>query len=469
MKERKQNTTAQAIGCLKDGRVEPESTWGAQTFMRISENSLVATQPSLSNLLDLIVSPKNMNEAYKQVKSNGGAGGVDQVGVEALLPYLRAHGEELIASIKDGSYRPHPVRRVEIPKDGGKKRLLGIPTVVDRTIQQAISQVLIPIYEPKFSDNSYGFRPNRDCHKALRKVQKYVGEGYKYCVDLDLEKFFDTVNHSKLIEVLSRTIKDGRVISLIHKYLNAGVVVAHKFEESLMGVPQGGPLSPVLSNIMLNELDKELERRGHRFVRYADDCMILCKSKRSAERTCESIITFIEKRLFLKVNREKTHVDYIGHGLKYLGFSFYVKNGECRLGLHPKTKAKQKAKLKELTARNNGMGYDKRKEKLEEYIRGWVDYYWMADARNYLQATDQWLRRRLRMCIWKSWKKVSTRGKNLIKCGIGKCQAWQWANTRKGYWHVANSYILARAISNENLKRMGYPCLMDYYEEWRKR
>jgi RNA-directed DNA polymerase len=464
MKGRKQQTSALVVGCPKKSRTESEGYWGAQTFMRISEKSLVTVQPTLRNLLELIVSPKNLNNAYLQVKRNGGAGGIDRMGVEALLPYLQVHREELIASIMDGTYRPNPVRRVEIPKENGKRRPLGIPTVVDRVIQQAISQVLISIYDPKFSDGSCGFRPHRGAHDALRKVQENVTEGYKYVVDLDLEKFFDTVNHSKLIEVLNRTVKDVRVISLIHKYLNAGVMVEGRYEDSQKGVPQGGPLSPILSNIMLNELDKELERRGHKFVRYADDCMILCKSKRGAERTCESTSKFIEERLFLKVNREKTHVGYIGNGMKYLGHSFYVENGKCRLGIHAKIKAMLKSKLKELTDRSNGMGYEQRKEALKEYIRGWMEYYKLADGKKFFQEVDKWYRRRLRMCIWKNWKKVGTKFKNLMKCGIKKNQAWQWANTRQGYWHIAGSYILQGAITNETLTRAGYPCLMDYYK-----
>lgn len=312
----------ETTNCPRRDRTASEEQEGVQTFMEIKDEELVEVQLRGNNLLELILSPGNLNAAYRQVVRNGGAGGVDKMGTSELLPYLKLHKDELMEKLRNGKYRPNPVRRVEIPKDNGKTRPLGIPTVVDRFVQQAISQILIPLYEPQFSDNSFGFRPHRSAHEALRRVQEYADQGYRYCIGLDLEKFFDKVNHSKLIEVLSRTVKDGRVVSLIHKYLNAGVVVSHKYEETNEGVPQGGPLSPILSNILLNELDKELERRGHPFVRYADDCLILVKSLRATERVRDSISEFIEKKLFLKVNREKTEVGSIV-GKKYLGYTFY--------------------------------------------------------------------------------------------------------------------------------------------------
>jgi RNA-directed DNA polymerase len=303
MQERKQKILTNKI-CPQKDRTESEGYVGGQTYMGITENNLTNNHQLEYGLLEFIVSPSNLNAAYLQVKRNKGAGGVDKMEVESLQDYLVTHKEELLTSIQRGKYRPNPVRRVEIPKENGSKRQLGIPTVVDRVIQQAICQVLTPIYEREFSDNSYGFRPKRNAHQALRQCQKHITQGYSYAVDIDLEKFFDTVNHSKLIEVLSRKVKDGRVVSLIHKYLNAGVIIRHKFEPSEQGVPQGGPLSPLLSNIMLNELDKELESRGHKFVRYADDMVILCRSRRSAQRTLESISHFIESRLFLRVNKD---------------------------------------------------------------------------------------------------------------------------------------------------------------------
>lgn len=303
-------------------RTESEKYVGVQTFMEIKDEELVEVQLESNNLLELILNSANLNAAYRQVLVNGGVGGVDKMGTSELLPYLNLHKDELLYKIRVGKYRPNPVRRVEIPKENGKSRPLGIPTVVDRFVQQAISQVLIPLYERQFSDNSFGFRPHRSACDALHKVQEYADQGYRYCICLDLEKFFDKVNHSKLIEVLSRTVKDDRLVSLIHKYLNAGVMVSHKYEGTPEGVPQGGPLSPILSNILLNELDKELERRGHPFVRYADDCLILVKSLRARERVRDSISEFIEKKLFLKVNKKKTEVGSLA-GKKYLGYTFY--------------------------------------------------------------------------------------------------------------------------------------------------
>ena len=447
--------------CLQNSRAEPEGYAGGQTFIWITENNLTNADQPEYGMLEQILSPSNLNQAYKRVRSNKGSGGVDKMGVESLKDYLVMNKDQLIQSILDGSYRPNPVRRVEIPKEKGK-RSLGIPTVVDRVIQQAIAQVLTPVYEKQFSSSSYGFRPGRSAHQALNKCRSYITGGYKYAVDMDLEKFFDTVNQSKLIEVLSRTVKDGRVVSLIHKYLNAGVIIRNKFEETSMGVPQGGPLSPLMSNIMLNELDKELEKRGHPFVRYADDMVIFCKSKRSAERTLANIVPYIENKLFLKVNREKTKAAYI-RGIKFLGYSFYVYKGEGRLRVHPRSIAKMKERIRSLTSRNNGWGYARRKKALRQYITGWVNYFKLADMKKLLLRVDEWYRRRLRMVIWKLWKRVRTRGRNLMKLGLVKYKAWEFANTRKGYWHTANSPILAISVTNDRLRHAGYTFFWDYY------
>jgi RNA-directed DNA polymerase len=466
MKEREQKIFGSSKTCPQKNRTESDGYAGGQTFMWITENNLTDNNPVGYGLLEFILSPSNLNAAYLQVKRNKGAGGVDQMQVDSLKDYLVSHKDELVTSVQRGRYRPNPVRRVEISKENGSKRQLGIPTVVDRVIQQAIAQVLTRIYEPRFSPHSYGFRPRRSAHQALRKCQQYITDGYSYAVDLDLEKFFDTVSHSKLIEVISQRIMDGRVISLIHKYLNAGVMKGGKYEPSEQGVPQGGPLSPLLSNIMLNELDGELERRGHKFVRYADDLVILCKSRRSADRVLKSIVLFIESRLFLKVNRDKSQVAAINK-VKFLGYSFYQVKGEGRLRLHPKSAQKMKAKIKALTSRSNGWGHDRRKEALRQYIIGWVHYFKLADMDALLVRVDEWYRRRLRMVIWKTWKRVRTRLSNLVKLGVNTPKAWEWANTRKGFWHIANSFILNTTLTTARLRLAGYVFLSDYYRNVR--
>ena len=434
---------------------------------RITENNITDANLSTERLLEQILDRDNMNLAYKKVKSNKGAGGIDGMKVDELQQHLKENGKQLVQAIKDGKYRPNPVRRVEIPKEErGKVRKLGIPTVVDRVIQQAIVQVLTPIFEKQFSENSFGFRPKRSAHDAIRRCQTNVNEGYKYVVDMDLEKFFDRVSQSKLIEVLSRSIKDGRVISLIHKYLRAGVIISHTYEETRIGVPQGGPLSPLLSNIMLNELDHELETRGHRFVRYADDLVIFCRSRKSAQRTLEKIIPFIEKKLFLTVNCEKTVVGYVGK-IKFLGFAFYKTKGEARVRIHPKSNAKMKARIKELTSRSNGWGKKYRTDRMKKYIIGWVNYFKIADMKGLMEETDQWLRRRIRAIYWKQWKKVKTRFRELKRLGIDKDKAWEFANTRKGYWRTSNSPILKRSLDNQTLRNFGYVFFAEYYRQVR--
>lgn len=430
-------------------------------YSKITEKSGVITDYWTNNLLELILRKENLNKAYKRVKANKGKGGIDDMQVDELLPFLKENQKTLIRRIRDGRYKPNPVRRVGIPKETkGEFRKLGVPTVVDRVIQQAITQELTPIYEEQFSENSFGFRPNRGAHDALRQCQKNVNDGYVYVVDMDLEKFFDTVCQSKLIEVLSRTIGDGRVISLIHKYLNAGVVANGKFERTEVGMPQGGPLSPLLSNILLNEMDKELERRRHRFVRYADDCMIFCKSKKSAQRTLENIIPFIEGKLFLKVNRKKTCVAHISK-VKYLGYSFYRYKGKCRFRVHPKSVDKMRNKIRELTDRNNGMSNAKREEKYKQYVRGWVNYFKLADMKQLLKETDEWARRRIRAVYWKQWKKIKTKYRMLKALGLEQWRAKELACSRKGYWRMAK--VLNQVFSNKIIAKLGYLPMLDYY------
>ena len=430
-------------------------------YGKITEKSSIITDDWTDNLLELILRKDNLNKAYKRVKSNKGAGGTDGMQVDELLPYLKENQAILIQQIREGKYKPNPVRRVEIPKETkGEFRKLGVPTVIDRVIQQAVTQELVPIYEEQFSENSFGFRPKRGAHDALKQCQKNVNDGYVYVVDMDLEKFFDTVCQSKLVEVLGRSIKDGRVISLIHKYLNAGAIANGLFERTEIGMPQGGPLSPLLSNIMLNELDKELERRGHRFVRYADDCMIFCKSRKSAERTLNNIIPFIEGKLFLKVNREKTEVAHISK-VKYLGYTFYRNKGKCRFRVHPKSIQKMKDKIRKLTDRNNGMGNKAREEKYQQFVRGWVNYFKLADMKKLLKSIDEWARRRIRAVYWKQWKKIKTKYRMLRALKLEHWKAKELANSRKGYWRMAQ--VLNQTFSNKIIAKLGYISLLDYY------
>lgn len=333
--------------------------------------------------------------------------------------------------------------------------------MVDRMIQQAIAQELTPIYEEQFSDNSYGFRPGRSAQDALAKCREYVDEGYAYAISMDLQSYFDTVNHSKLIEVLSRTIKDGRVVSLIHKYLKAGVMEDGGFRATTEGVPQGGPLSPLCGNVMLNELDKELEHRVHKFVRYADDCIILCKSRKSAERTLEHIIPFITGKLYLKVNLEKTTVSHISK-VKYLGYGFYRNKGRCRMRVHPRSIRKMKDHLRELTVRGNKWSNPEREEKLRRYTTGWINYYRYADMKRLMEDTDEWLRRRIRAVYWKQWKRVRTRYKMLRALHLPEWQVHKLSNCRKGTWRAAEmlNSVLTKTII---VDRLGYPSMTAHY------
>jgi group II intron reverse transcriptase/maturase len=447
-------------GYLQKDRVELEEHVGAPSISLTLEKQQNTENKYNNGLFERIIDRNNLNQAFKKVKTNKGSHGVDGMKVDELLQYLKENGASLRQSLLEGSYKPNPVRRVEIPKPDGKKRPLGIPTAVDRVIQQAIAQVLNPIFEEKFSDNSYGFRPNRSAHQAIRKCKEYMDKGYKWAVDIDLEKYFETVNHDKLIGLVYKEVKDVRVIALIRKYLQAGVMERGIFNTSQNGVPQGGNLSPLLSNIMLNELDKELEKRGLHFCRYADDCNIYLKSKKSACRVMSSITRFIEEDLKLKVNRDKSKVDRPWK-LKYLGFTFYPKKGEMGIRVHQNSVKKLKCKLKEITGRSNTMSMELRAIKLRQVIVGWINYFKLADMKNTLKTLDEWLRRRIRLCYWKQWKRIKTKHDNLKKLGIDEYKAWEYANTRKGYWRISHSPILARTLTNKYLKEQGFVTLTD--------
>ena len=449
-------------GYLHNDRVEPESSAGAPSISSMCQNKEGNGNEYREGLLEKILEPGNLNLAYKKVKANKGSHGVDGMTVYELLPFLKQNGTKIRKSILEGTYRPNPVRRVEIPKPDGKVRLLGIPTVLDRVIQQAIAQVLSPIFEKQFSETSYGFRPRKNAKQAVLKCKSYIEAGYNWVVDIDIANYFDTVNHDKLMRLISKTLKDARVLSLIRKYLTSGVMINGVVAETEEGTPQGGNLSPLLSNILLNELDIELTRRGLKFCRYADDCNIYVKSQKAAERVMGSITKFIEVKLRLKVSKGKSTVGRPWR-LKFLGFSFYHKKGGIGIRVHHNSVKKFKGKLKEITDRSNAMSMAQRMSKLKKQITGWVNYFGIADMAKIVKSLDGWLRRRIRMCFWTQWKKFKTRHDNLVKMGIENSKAWRFANTRKGHWRIAGSLILKRTFTNEYLKEFGFQSIAERY------
>ena len=431
---------------------------------KVSENTI--RNELCKNTLAYIVSYKTMEDAFRKVASNKGSGGIDGMEYEELMPYYHRYWKEIRESLLDGSYKPSPVRRVEIPKDNGKTRKLGIPTLVDRGVQQAIATVLSWIYEPIFSDSSFGFRPDRSAHDALRRCLEHANEGYGWVVDMDLEKYFDTVPQNKLLEMISQTIKDGRVISLLYRFMKAGVMENGVVVRSEIGIPQGGPLSPILANIMLDRCDKELEKRGLRFVRYADDMMIFARSERSARRIMESITNFIEKKLKLRVNREKTVVRKITNNVKFFGHSFWRNSkGKIALGIHEKSMTKLKRSLKELTARKSQLSWEELKLKLMQKITGWISYFRYANAKKKLQAMDEWLRHRIRCLIFKRCWRVRSRYKIFTKtCKVPHEEALKVASARQGFWAFSGYHMVCKCVNNNLLRRAGYTFLMDVYE-----
>lgn len=411
-------------------------------------------------LIDRIVDTENLNLAFKKVKRNKGAAGVDEKDIVATRLYLQEHGHEIIQLIREGKYKPQPVRRVEIPKPNGGKRKLGIPTVTDRIIQQAMVQKLSPIFERQFSEFSYGFRPNKSAHQAIEQARQYIEEGYEFVVDLDLEKFFDRVQHDKLMSLIAKTITDKPTLKLIRRFLQAGIMENGVVTVNREGTPQGGPLSPLLSNIILNELDKELEQRGHKFVRYADDSNIYVKSVKAGERVKKGITEFIEKKLKLKVNEEKSAVGKPRARI-FLGMSFYKIFKRTRIYVPKKSKQRFEDKLKKLTNRNWGVSMEYRIHKVNELIQGWGNYFKVGDIKKYSSTIDSHIRRRLRACRWKEWKKVKTKYRNLMKLGISREEAWKNANTRKGYWHFSNSPVIDRALNNKYWETLGLKSLLN--------
>ena len=413
-------------------------------------------------LMDEVLSKDNLNQAYLQVTRNKGTSGVDNMTCEEVKDYLKVHGNDLINQIKSREYKPLPVRRVEIPKPNGGVRKLGIPTVIDRIIQQALVQKLTPIFEPTFSEYSYGFRPNRRCQNAIDRALELLNQGYEWIIDLDLEKFFDNVPQDKLIRLVDNMVNDSDITALIHKYLKAGVLINGEFEETTVGTPQGGNLSPLLSNIYLNELDKELERRGLHFARYADDCVIFVKTEFSAERVMRNIVTFIETKLKLKVNAEKTHITRPTK-LKYLGFSFTKQKDIWEARPHQESFKKLFLKLKKLIKRSWSVDLTYRIKKINEVLRGWINYYRKSSMKKKLTSLGEWLRNAIRVVIWKQWKLTYTRRIALIKLGLSKNEAKCVSNSRKGYQQICHCWSITKAISNERLKKRGLLNPLEYY------
>lgn len=415
-------------------------------------------------MLEEILHRRNIEKALEQVMRNKGAGGVDGMQTDELGDYLKANYQSLREQILEGNYEPSPVRKVEIPKPQGGVRVLGIPTVVDRLIQQAISQWLSPKCEEQFSEYSYGFRPNRNTHQAVLQAQQYLNAGKVWVIEIDLEKFFDRVSHDRLMYLLSRRIEDKATLRLIRKYLTSGILEGGMVSQRTEGTPQGSPLSPLLSNIILDELDKELEKRGHSYVRYADDCSIYMQSEKSAQRVAESIITYIEEKLLLKVNREKTRISRPSEST-LLGFSFFRNSSGWEIRIGEKAIGRITKKIRDITSRSNGLSGKERIGKIQSMLEGWVNYFAIAKARTVMKDLDKLVRVRLRICQWKSWKNPGTRVRGLLKLGAKKQNAYKWGNSSKGYCRIAHSPILHTVMDNSYFGKRGYRGFYNTYHQ----
>lgn len=422
-------------------------------------NQRMEQTPALNenhSLLERILDPVNLKLAWKQVKANKGAPGIDKVTIEKFPQINRIEWSSIQRQMETGNYQPSPVKRVYLEKDDGSQRKIGIPTVRDRVIQQAVVQVLSPIYELQFSDSSYGFRPQRSCQDAIKRVQHYIKEGYKISVDVDLSKFFDRINHDVVMRLLGQHVRDKRLLQLIGRYLRAGVLEENTFSPSTIGAPQGGPLSPLISNIVLDVLDKELEKRGHKFVRYCDDFIILVKSHRAGQRVMSSVSRYLEKRLKLQINESKSQVVPVDH-CKFLGFSFKRNN----IIIHSKSMDKFKREVKRLTGRSWGVSMEYRFLKLMVYLRGWMNYFRLGMRYQQACDLDQWIRRRVRMCYWKSWRTPRTKIRNLIKLGVSKVLAIHCGISSKAFWRSSKTKGIQIALNDEWLKQQGLYSLRD--------
>jgi len=417
------------------------------------------TQPALhDDLMSRVLDPVNLRRAWKRVKANRGAPGMDGMCIEDFPAFARSHWAEIRQQLERGAYEPQPVRRVSIPKPGGGERMLGIPTVLDRVIQQAIAQVLMPIFDPGFSESSFGFRPGRSAHGALRQVQGHIQAGFRIAVDLDLAKFFDHVQHDVLMARVARKLGDKRLLALIGRYLRAGALVGESIQATELGTPQGGPLSPLLANILLDDLDKELEQRGHRFARYADDLLILVKSQRAGERVKDSVTRYLTRKLKLVVNEQKSRVVKTNEA-KFLGFNFRG----TKLRWSDRAFEDFKHHIRKLTGRSWGVSMAYRFHKLAQYVRGWMGYFGISDYYRPIPELDHWLRRRVRMCYWKQWRYVRTKVKNLLALGTGKRQAILTAISSKSYWHLSRTLATQTGMTNEWLRSQGLISIRDLW------
>jgi len=425
-----------------------------------------APHPARASLWEVFLSRENLARALRRVERNAGAAGIDGMATDELRPWLHEHWPSVRSRLDAGSYRPQPVRRVVIPKPSGGTRYLGVPTALDRLIQQALLQVLTPVFDPCFHDCSFGFRPGRSAQQAVERARQSIQDGAAWVVDVDLDSFFDRVGHDALMARLARRVDDKQVLRLVRRYLEAGVMADGVKQEVEEGTPQGSPLSPLLGNVMLDDLDWELDRRGHRFARYADDVRVYVASERAGQRVIESIVQYVESRLKLRVNRRKSAVAPATRR-PFLGFGFFYRGGQVKVRVDPEARKRAKERLRKLTARNWGVSMERRIQAINRFTVGWTAYFAYADTPRPFADLDEWLRRRLRQVRWKEWKRYQTRRRNLRALGIPERTAREWAGSRKGYWRIAGSVVLHRALPNAYWNQLGLAGFSDPYRRFR--